>query len=122
MLFLEPAPGETRIPVLRIWDVAQLLRGFAEPSTGGFSGITALRKLLECREAFERAWRLEVMKREHAPEGAEGVESKAGATPDRLAGRRTEGWRAVVAGTPRAVVGKAVAVTRKAVARRRDPR
>lgn len=67
MLFLQPAEGEIRLPVLRIWEVAQLLRAFANPDTGGFSGLTALRHLLECREAFERAWRLEVLKRTDSP-------------------------------------------------------
>lgn len=66
MMFLRPAEGETSLPILKIWDLAQLLRPYADPATGGFSGLTALRHLLECREAFERAWRLEVMKRNAA--------------------------------------------------------
>lgn len=64
MTFLQPAEGETRLPVLRLWELAQMIQSYAAPETGGFSGLTALRHLLECREAFERAWRLEMMKRE----------------------------------------------------------
>lgn len=67
MMFIEPSPDETRLPVLKMWDLARLIRPYAETSTGGFSGLTALRHVLECREAFERAWRLELMKRADAP-------------------------------------------------------
>lgn len=62
MLFLKPAEGETRLPILKLWDLAQMLEPFASPKTGGFSGLTALRHLLECREAWERACRLEIMR------------------------------------------------------------